>query len=148
MTKSSLDLAAEGLYRELNALDGVLSKLPEITRPIALLYMFQGMVDNGGFRYPLETDFPGNPPYSAFVEAYRRVGAVDAAAALEKAVALFPFDHPECNAEARNQFMPHLGEEHEFNELSDRVCGDETIWKYMDAYVNRHSDTFARFIVQ
>jgi hypothetical protein len=115
--------------------------------------MFQGMVDNGGFRYPMETDFPGNPPYSVFVDAYRRIGALDAAAALEQAVALFPFDHPECNADARNQFMDSLGdddefEDSEFNRLSDRVCGDETIWTRMDEYVAKHKNDFAPFITQ
>jgi len=152
MTTSSLDLAAEGLYRELELLDNDLSKIPEVTRPIALLYMFQGMVDNGGFRYPMETDFPGNPPYSAFVDAYRRIGALDAAAALEQAVALFPFEHPERDADARNHFLDSLGddefEDSEFSKLSDRVCGDKTIWIRMDEYVARHRNDFAPFITQ
>jgi hypothetical protein len=153
MSKTSLDIAAEGLYRELERLDNDLSKIPEVTRPIALLYMFQGMVDNGGFRYPMETDFPGNPPYSAFVDAYRQIGSLDAAEALEQAVALFPFEHPEHNADARNQFLDSLGdgdefEDSEFSRLSDRVCGDETIWKRMDEYVARYRSDFAPFITQ
>lgn len=148
MPESPLDLAAEGLYRELNSHGGDLSKLPEITRPIALLYMFQGMVDNGGFRYPMESDFPGNLPYSAFVEAYRAIGAADAAAALENAVALFPFGHAERDAEARNRFLCSLDENSEFFELSDRVCGDEMIWKRMDEYVAKHQQEFAPFIAQ
>jgi hypothetical protein len=153
MTESSLDRAVEGLYRELKLANNDLSKIPAITRPITLLYMFQGMVDNGGFRYPMETDFPGNPPYSLFVDAYRQVGALEAAEALEKAVALFPFGFPEQNANARNQFMSSLGddtdfEESEFSRLSDRVCGDETIWKRMDDYVAKHRVDFAPFITQ
>jgi hypothetical protein len=152
MTKSPLDLAVEGLYRELNLSDNDLSKLPEVTRPIALLYMFQGMVDNGGFRYPMETDFPGNPPYSEFVEAYRRIGAEDAAVALNQAVALFPFQHPERDAEARNRYFESLGDdefEHsEFNQLSDRVCGDKKIWELMDEYVAKHNKDFAPYIPQ
>jgi len=148
MANSPLDLAAKGLYRELNLNGNDLSRIPEVTRPIALLYMFQGMVDNGGFRYPMENDFPGNPPYSVIVDAYRRIGATDAATALEKAVALFPFANPELNADARNEFMPHLGEEHEFNDLSDEVCGDDTIWQRMDEYVAKHNKDFAPYITQ
>jgi hypothetical protein len=153
MTKTSLDLAAEGLYRELEIANNDLSKIPKITRPIALLYMFQGMVDNGGFRYPMENDFPGNPPYSLFVDAYRQIGALHAAAALEQAVALFHLDFPEHNAGARNKYFDSLGEydefdESEFGKLSDRVCGDETIWKRMDEYVARHRLAFAPFITQ
>jgi hypothetical protein len=153
MTESMLDRAVDGLYKELERVGNDLSKIPEVTRPIALLYTFQGMVDNGGFRYPMENDFPGNPPYSLFVEAYRRIGALDAAEALAQAVALFPFDSPECKAEARNKFMDSLGtdsefENSEFCKLSDRVCGDGTIWKRMDEYVARHSLDFAPFIAQ
>jgi hypothetical protein len=153
MTKSSLDMAAEGLYRNLEIHDNDLSKIPAVTWPIALLYMFQGMVDNGGFRYPMETDFPGNPPYSAFVDAYRQIGALDAASALERAVALFPFEHPEHNADARNQFFDSLGdiddfEQSEFCRLSDSVCGDERIWTLMDEYVANNKDDFAAFIIQ
>jgi hypothetical protein len=148
MKKSSLDLAAEGLYREISQLGQDIYKLSEVTRPIAALYGFQGMVDNGGFRYPLEADWPGNPPYSLFVDAYRRIGAKDAADAFERAVSLFPFKHPEWNADARNEFMPRLGDDHEFNDLSDRVCGDKTIWKRMDEYIAKHHKDFAPYITQ
>ena len=148
MHKSPLDLAVEGLYRALNLAGHDLSKIPEVTRPIALLYMFQGMVDNGGFRYPMETDFPGYPPYSDFVDAYQTIGASAAATALEKAIAMFPFGHPEQNAEARNQFLSSLPEDSEFFELSDKVCGDDTVWKCMDEYVANHKAAFAPFITQ
>ena len=142
MTESTLDRAAEGLYRELARLGGNPARLPEAVRPIALLYAFQGMVDNGGFRYPLESDAPGSPPYSIFSDAYRRIGAPEAAAALDRAVSLFPFEHPEQNADARNEFM------NEFDQLSDTVCGDENIWKLMNQYVERHIRDFAPFITQ
>ena len=143
-----LDLATEGLYKELERVDNDLSKIPEVTRPIALLYMFQGMVDNGGFRYPMESDFPGCPPYSAFVDAYRQIGANGAADALERAVALFPFPHPEHQAEARCEFMDQLEEDNLFEQMSDKVCGDESVWKCMDAYVAKHQKDFAPFVTQ
>jgi hypothetical protein len=148
MKKSALDLAVDGLYKELRGVDNDLSKIPEVTRPIALLYMFQGMVDNGGFRYPMESDFPGCPPYSAFVDAYQSIGALDAARSLQQAVALFPFDHPEHLADARCEFMSSLEEDSVFFQLSDKVCGDDNIWKCMDEYVAKHHKDFAPFITQ
>jgi hypothetical protein len=148
MTKSTLDLATEGLYKELERVDNDFSKIPEITRPIALLYMFQGMVDNGGFQYPMENNFPGCPPYSAFVDAYRSIGALEAATALEQAVALFPFDHPERNEDARCEFFESIEEDSLFDQLSRKVCGDESIWKSMDEYVAKHHKDFAPFITQ
>jgi len=148
VTKSPLDLAVDGLYKELERVDNDLSKIPEVARPIALLYMFQGMVDNGGFRYPMGFNFPGNPPYSTISDAYRKIGAIDAGDALDKAVALFPFANPEQDADARNQFMGSLEDGSEFEKLSDQVCGDETIWKQMDEYVAKYNKDFAPFITQ
>ncbi len=153
MTKSPLDRAVEGLYRELNQHDNDLSKIPGITRPIALLYMFQGMVDNGGFRYPMENDMPGQPPYSLISNSYRAIGANSAAEALDKAVSLFPFERPELDTAARNAYFDKLGdedafEESEFQQLSNHVCGDMTIWTRMDEYVAKHMNEFAPYITQ
>ena len=102
----------------------------------------QGMIDNGGFRYPLEGDFPFTPPYSVFSDAYRTIGADDAANRLDKAVAMFPFPHPERETEQRNQFMDGLKEDDEFFLLGDAVCGDETIWQLLDAYVQKNAAAF------
>ena len=148
--KSTLRLAIDGLYKELNRSNCDLTKIPEVARPIALLYMFQGMVENGGFRYPMETDFPGFPPYSAFVDAYRTIGATEAASGLEQAVALFPFDNPECKAEERCEFMASQSEDSfRFKQLSDTVVRDrKSIWKCMDEYVAKHHKDFAPFIPQ
>lgn len=123
-------------------------RLPKDCQPVALLYTFQAMVDNGGFRFPMENDFPGTPSYSIFVDAYRRIGATAAAAALEQAVALFPFEHPERNADARNAFLDSLQEDSEFESLSSQVCGDENVWRLMDQYVANHQQAFAPFITK
>ncbi len=150
MDASPLDLAAEGLYRELNQNNYKLETIPEVTRPIALLYMFQGMVDNGGFRYPMENDLPGQPSYSLISDAYRAIGSADAGEALDKAVALFSFPNPELNAEARNEYFDSLGEYEEFDasdfgKLSDKVCGNRKVWTNMDEYVAMHIEDFAPF---
>src|SRR5262245_20000194 len=51
----------------------------------------QGVIDNGGFPYFFGPTWPGQPPYSFFAEAYRRIGADGPAACIEQAAALFPF---------------------------------------------------------
>src|SRR5579862_575996 len=97
MEENQLDKAADGIYKELEKVGGDPLKLPSVLQPVAILYTVQAMVDNGGFRYLFENDFPFNPPYSVFFEAYRTIGTKDAADRLEKAANLFPFDHPEVN---------------------------------------------------
>ena len=72
--KSLLDLAAEHTYKELEQLGGDASKLDIPKQTGAVLYSVQAIIDNGGFQYLFENDFPSKPPYSQFVDAYRRIG--------------------------------------------------------------------------
>lgn len=142
MEENQLDKAADGIYKELEKVGGDPLKLQPVLLPVAILYTVQAMVDNGGFRYLFENDFPFNPPYSVFSEAYRIIGATDAANRLEKAVSLFPFDRPEENQDGRNQYMDSLDESDEFFQLGDAVCGDERVWQLMEEYVRTHSEVF------
>jgi hypothetical protein len=142
MEKSPLDHAADGVYERLEAVGGNPLMLPSVLQPIALLYTFQAMVDNGGFQYPMENDFPFAPPYPAFSAAYRQIGAEQAADSLDKAVALFPFSHPESENAQRLEFFASIPEDHEFYVLSDLVCGDGTVWQLMEKYVMAHPDSF------
>jgi hypothetical protein len=64
-----------------------------------------GLVGNGGFPYFFEMDFPGNPPYERFTEAFRRVGLVDIAERFAQLVSLFPFDAPHASRALRQQFL-------------------------------------------
>lgn len=114
MQEMSLDKAAEVVYRKLKSVAGNPASLPETLRPIAVLYTVQAMIDNGGFQYLFESDFPFNPSYAAFSDAYRTIGAADIADRLDRAVSLFPFSNPEFDREARNTFMDSLNEASEF----------------------------------
>lgn len=142
MTKSFLDQAAEFAYKQLERMGGDPTKLEVPLQTVAVLYTVQAMVDNGGFRYLFESDFPFCPPYSVFSDAYRRIGAVGAAGCLDKAVALFPFEKPHQSQEKRNAFMDSLEESHEMFELGNQVCGDETIWSALEAYAKQNAVFF------
>jgi len=137
-----LDAAADKVYEELDKVGGDPAKLAPVLQPVALLYTFQAMVDNGGFRYIFENNFPFSPPYSTFSGAYRQIGATAAADRLDKAVAFFPFPDPHKHSDARNEFMDSLDESDEFFILGNEVCGDEEIWRLMDEYVKNHSQEF------
>jgi hypothetical protein len=142
MEEKLLDRAADGVHKQLEKVGGDPLKLPPLLQPVAILYTVQAMVDNGGFRYLFENDFPFCPPYSVFSGAYRQIGAHDAADRLDKALALFPIKTPESNQEARNKFMDLLSESDEFFALGDEVCGDQRVWQLMEDYVKNHSEAF------
>ncbi len=137
-----LDEAADGIYKKLKAAGGNPDNLPEVLRPIAILYQIQAMIDNGGIRYPLENDLPFQLPYSRISEAYRDIGAKEAADTFDKAIALFPFPFPERLQQAREDYMNSLEEDSEFFQLGDSLCGDASIWQRMTEYVKRHAYDF------
>ena len=142
MEEKLLDKAADHVYAEMEKVGGDPLKLPVVLQPVALLYTLQAMIDNGGFRYIFESDFPFSPPYSAFSDAYRKIGAMDAADRLDQTVALFPFANPETNEQGRNEYMESLDESDEFFQLGDAVCGDERVWQLMEEYVRNQPKAF------
>jgi Domain of unknown function (DUF4375) len=140
--KSFLDRAAEYTYKELERIGGDPTKLDIPLETVAILYTIQAIIDNGSFQYLFESNFPINPPYSAFIEAYRRIGALDAAARLQKAVAMFAFEEPHLHQQQRVKFMESLNEEHEFFQLGDEVCGDKKIWSALEDYTKKNAAFF------
>ncbi len=71
------------------------------------------MIDNGGFKYFFESDWPHNPSYTTFSEAYRRIGKTEAGDAIEYAAKSFGIQTPERNEAFRNEFMEKQFGSHE-----------------------------------
>jgi hypothetical protein len=127
-------------YTYLNAVAvHVYNKLDIPSQTIAVLYTVQAIIDNGGFRYFFENDTPFKPPYSFISDAYRRIGMVEHADRLDKAVKKFPFNDPHLYQEKRLEFMESLKEEDEFFELGFQVCCDESVWVAMDEYAFKNA---------
>jgi hypothetical protein len=99
-------------------------------------------------QYFFESDFPGKPPYSIFVDAYRTIGANSEAQALADAVKLFPFDNPHRYQERRDKFLARFLDEGShrpdspFEPLTDKLCGNKNVWRLLEAYVERHAGSF------
>jgi hypothetical protein len=140
--KTFLDRAAEYTYKELERVGGDPTKLDVPLQTVAILYTVQAIIDNGSFRYLFESSFPNDVPYSAFIEAYRRIGACEAAVRLEKAVSMFPFQDAHLDQAQRIEFMEGLDEEAEFFKLGDDVCGDKQIWVALEAYAKKNAAAF------
>ncbi len=88
-----------------NEAHGDISRLTLPVQTVAMIDTAQGIIDNGGLEYFYESDFPGTPPYSFFVEAYRRIGAEAAASCLEASVRMFPFPEPHLHEAKRLQWL-------------------------------------------
>ena len=123
-------------------------KLPPPVRTVVLVHAAQGLIDNGGLQYFFESDFPGKPPYSVFVEGYRTIGANGEADALADAVKLFPFEHPHRFQKRRDKFLEQFldGGAHRpdspFEPFTDVLCGNKNVWRLLEAYVERHAESF------
>jgi hypothetical protein len=83
--------AAEAM---LSSVDGDLNRLPEAVQIFLLINGAQGVIDNGGYIYFFEEDWPNTPPYDDFISAYEAIGCSQQADDLRRVVATFPFDNP------------------------------------------------------
>jgi uncharacterized protein DUF4375 len=139
-----LDRTVKTLFRRLSRVGNDPRRLPVADQTVIAVYGAQGVIDNGGFRYFFESDWPCRPPYSMFSEAYRRIGAVAAARALDQAVDLFPFARPHLARRRRNEFMDALHETDRFFRLDRRVCGDVGVWEKLERFVEVNEDVLRK----
>ena len=130
-------------FARLEAANGDLSVLPVPLQTLVLIYSAQGVIDNGGFQYFFESDWPGSPSYSVFTNAYRAIGASQIAVAIDQATALFPFDEPHLKTELRVQFLESLPDDHPLNQLEDVACGNESVWLQLSEYVRQNAQVFS-----
>jgi len=141
---SKTDRAVEYAMSEARAAKDI-AALPDAVRTVALVHTAQGVIDNGGLQYFFEADFPGNPPYALFIEAYRNIGAADAASALAQAVSLFPFAEPHLHAAKRNKFMDRFKDQdgepvnRPFEPLTKLLCGNKSVWRLLEAHVEKNA---------
>jgi hypothetical protein len=104
----------------------------------------QGIIDNGGLQYFYEVNFEDQCPYAEFVEAYRAIGAGEAAELLARSIALFPFSNPELHESKRQRWLDDLREieGHEFHALSDKLGGNKVVFHKLREYMSAHKEHF------
>lgn len=123
---------------------GALRKCAVPVQVVLLVDSAQGVIDNGGLQYFYEVDFEEQGPYSDFVEAYRAIGAEDAAGLLERSIGLFPFANPHFHHEKRQLWLDEVREDenHEFNGVSDKLIGHKGVFPKLKEYMARHLEHF------
>lgn len=123
---------------------GALRKCAVPVQVVLLVDSAQGIIDNGGLRYFYEVDFEEQGPYSDFVEAYRAIGAEDAATLLERSIRLFPFPDPHLHELKRQRWLDQIQEDesHEFNYISAKLIGHQVVFPKLKEYMARHWEHF------
>ena len=144
MNQSALGQPYNHALACLQAAGGDLQALPLELQTLLLVESAQGIIDSGGLEYFYEADFPNNPPYALFVEAYRRIGARTAADCIEASSLLFPFDEPQYFEPLRQLWLEKFRSEpdHAFARLAREIAADTTVWDRLAEYVESHRAAF------
>ncbi|VXC69142.1 hypothetical protein MASSI9I_90328 [Massilia sp. 9I] len=82
-----------------------LQSVSEPCRTAIIVDTALGIIGNGGFQYFFEANFPDDPDYSLFIEAFDRVGLSEIAQGMATLVTMFPFEAPHQSAERRLRFL-------------------------------------------
>lgn len=144
MNEPLLDRAIAYSIACVEAAAGDVFQLPVSVQTVAVIQTAQGIIDNGGFEYFYESDFVGSPPYSFFVETFRRIGADSAASRIEQSSRMFPFADPHLHEKKRQLWLDGVkrNEAHEFVVLSRKACGDSSVFAKLADYVEENRDAF------
>lgn len=133
-------VAYKGVKPGSNAMD-----VPEPFRTFITVYSAQPVIDNGGFQYLFECDWPGCPPYSEFARAYREIGATEVADWMEAAAAMFPFADSHLHREARILYLRQhcVKGDSPMGILSgDAIDASDRVFNLLTSYVRKHAASF------
>ncbi len=142
MPDSPLDQPYDYAVSCLAAAGGDVEALPLPLQTLLLVEMAQTLIDSGGLEYFYEADFPNNPAYDVFVQAYRRIGAESAADCIEASALMFPFAEPHFFEELRQVWLEKMRIDPQFAGLGERITGDASVWQKLSQYVQRNIDVF------
>ncbi len=104
------------------------------------VYSAQGIIDNGGFQYFFENDFPGRPPYSVFVDAYTAIGCDDVAEWMGDVILLLGGGSIHKDVKRRGKMLRSL--KSKIDPISDLICGNDDVWQKLSIFVNTKSNKF------
>ncbi|MCP4318895.1 MAG: DUF4375 domain-containing protein [Hyphomicrobiales bacterium] len=118
--------------------------LPDPCRTIFLVHGAQVKIGNGGLYYFYEIGYDEVPSCDVFVDAYRRIGADAAADKIAASLKCFPFADPHLKPDECSMCMDeHRDTDDWFDQLSDEVCRDGTVWQKFDDYIAENFEAFS-----
>ena len=143
-----IEAAMEDVFADSEDPDWDPLRLSEALVTTWAVYKAQNLVDNENLDVFFENDWPGNPSYKLFSDAFRRIGAIEAADCIDDAVAMFPNGVPHTDYEMRRSFMESekrkSGNERSLIEkLGERISamGGDTMTR-LAAYIGSHIECF------
>ena len=148
--KDDFDLIESALltvHRDQEKSNWVPHKLPTPLAVVWAVTQGQGTIDNGGLQYFFENDWPGNPTYVFFSNAFRSIGASKTASLIDEGIALFPSRRPELDLDLRRDVMEKAElkdkKQSPFYQLSSKLIdlGGETMMA-LATYIRRHQSFF------
>ena len=118
--------------------------LPASVATFLFVCSAQGVIDNGGYPYFFESDWPNNPPYSKFIVAYSVIGCKKQSEELARIVSTFPFDNPQLKEKERVNFIESNYDEDtlEVRGWGDQLCGDTDVWNKLESYYIENKKDF------
>ena len=129
----------------LESVDHDMSRLPESVRIFLLVNGAQGAIDNGGYNFFFEQDWPGT--YSDFVDAYEAIGCIRQAADLRRVAGTFPFSEPHLHRDQRIAFIDTRYDKSTYcvPEWGNALCGDKEVWERLALHIAMHKKDFPAF---
>ncbi len=127
--------------------EALIDHLPRPRQVFAIIYSAQGIIDNGGFQYLFESDWPNKPPYTMFSDAYREVGATDVADWLDQAASMFPFSDPHLHREARVRYLREFcvkGDSPMGVLSGEAIDASDRVFTRLAQYVRAHENEFRK----
>lgn len=140
----TLNNAIEQATIKLNQVAKNIDDLPQSVATFLMVYSAQGVIDNGGYIYFFESDWPNNPPYLKFIEAYFAIGCINQSQDIARVVSTFPFDDPHLNKQERARFIEANYDEDalEVKSWGESLCGDVEVWEKLEAYCTKNKSDF------
>jgi hypothetical protein len=102
---SLIDSLSTEAFEQLDGVESDPLRLSEPWKTIVLIYAAQGIIDNGGFVYFFENDWPNHTPYEEFALAYDRIGKYHAAKSIREAVSAMGIEKPENSIDDRRAYI-------------------------------------------
>jgi len=117
------------------------SNVPKLVRPVVTTYSAQGAIDNGGFPYLFECDWPGVKDWNIFADDFEAVGHKKGAEAIRAALRLFPRGQPQrdLNKRRKHIFETLGGLAGDLGNLDGAICGKSALLdRLLVRYIRTH----------
>src|SRR3989304_1146344 len=127
----------------------VADKYSNEERVVMLVWHATGIIENGGFEYLFEGDFPGDPGFRLTAQAFEQINCEQAATAFREAMALFPNSQVPEDIKVRQKLYKSIPESvrekinEKFFHADWEKAGEFRLRHKLAEYIRKHKTAFA-----